>query len=103
MVVVQTTDGIKVTAFLRRSAPPLVACLPMVVAVLVARRLMSHLPWPAHGSHLVVEILTGAAAYVAVAPFVARVAAQDILGLLRLTLRYHVSGASATSSGDVDA
>jgi lipopolysaccharide exporter len=102
MLVVQTMDGIKVTAFLRRSGPPLVACLPMIVAVFVARRLMSHLAWPAYGSHLIVEILAGAAAYLTVAPFVARRAAQDILGLLRLTLRYQVSAASATSSGDVD-
>ena len=47
MVVVQVMDGIRVTAFLRRTAPPLLACVPMVVAVLAARHAMSRLRhWP---------------------------------------------------------
>jgi lipopolysaccharide exporter len=99
MLVVQVIGGIRVTALLRRTAPPLLACVPMVVAVLAARHAMSHfsrlphwlhLPWSAGargGGRLLVEIAAGAAAYVAVAPFVAREAAQDGVGLVRLALQ----------------
>jgi lipopolysaccharide exporter len=103
MVIVQVLDGIRVAEFVRRSALPLAACVPMLAAVLAARHLMSGLPWPARGSHLIGEIIAGAAAYIAVAPFVARGPARDVLGLIRRTVRYHASPAAATSSSDLEA
>jgi lipopolysaccharide exporter len=102
MLVVQIADGIKVMSFVRRSAPPLVACVPMVASVLAARHLMGHVAWAPRGGRLIVEILTGAAAYVAVAPLVAREAAQDVIGLARLTLRYRAPVAASTPGGGQD-
>jgi PST family polysaccharide transporter len=85
MVVVQVLEGIPLAGFVGRCAPPLLACAPMVAAVMLVRRLGS----PAHprGLDLALEILTGAVTYALLAPIIARSTTQDLLGLLRRTLR----------------
>jgi lipopolysaccharide exporter len=98
MLVVQVTDGIRITEFVRRSAPAMVACIPLVLAVLAVRHLMSHFAWSPRGGHLIVEILAGGAAYLAVAPIVARGTTRDVLGLVRLTWAHR---AAAASSGEL--
>ncbi len=99
MLVVQVMDGIKVAAFVRRSAPALVSCVPMVLAVLAARHMMAHVAWSPRAGRLIAEIVAGAVAYIAVVPVVARSTTQDILGLLRLTWAHRA--AAAASSGDL--
>ncbi len=97
MLVVQVTDGINVTEFVRRSAPALLACVPLVLAVLAARQAMAHVAWSPRGGHLVVEIVAGAAAYLAAAPIIARETTQDVLGLVRLAWAHRTSDATPSS------
>ncbi len=87
MLVVQILDGVEVTAFVARCAPPLAACLPMVGAVLLVRHVVGPLAWHVRGVELLIEIAAGAAAYVACAPFVARSTFEDMMALARQTLR----------------
>ena len=79
---VKQLDGI-LFAFLRRTAPPLFACLPMVAAVLAVRHLMRATGAEWRIGALLVELLTGAIAYVMSALVLARTASDDLLGLLR--------------------
>ncbi|MBL9028271.1 MAG: oligosaccharide flippase family protein [Myxococcales bacterium] len=73
-------EGIRILPVLRALAGPLAACLLMGVAVLAARNALH-----ATGLHaavrLVIEILVGAAAYVAAALVFARKAAKDFLDI----------------------
>jgi PST family polysaccharide transporter len=87
MVVVQVLDGVHVTAFVARCIPPLVACLPMIAAVLAAQHFCGPFAWRVRGAELLVEIVAGGAAYVACVPFVARSTVEDMMTLARLTLR----------------
>jgi PST family polysaccharide transporter len=87
VLVVHVTDGITLGAFARRCAPPLCACLPMVVAVVLAADLLGRAPQHRAGVDLVVEIAAGAVAYLVAAPRVARSTSQDMLGLARRLFR----------------
>ncbi|HEX4446047.1 MAG TPA: oligosaccharide flippase family protein, partial [Polyangiaceae bacterium] len=83
MVVVELLDGVKTSSMLRACAAPLVACIPLVLAVLATRRLLSATDAP-RGVNLLLEIVAGASAYLATAPLVARPATRDAFALSRL-------------------
>lgn len=83
MWVVQAFDGISVARLAGRCAPPLLACVPMVVAVLAVRTALGGTATAVRGLGLVAEITTGALAYAASALVVARPLAYDVLDLLR--------------------
>jgi PST family polysaccharide transporter len=74
VVAVELFDGVPVGALLGRCAGPLVACAPMVGAVLAARHL---------GGGVLAEIAAGAAAYALLAPVFARSTFLDAVSLAR--------------------
>jgi PST family polysaccharide transporter len=84
---VQHMDGIPVVSFLARLAPPLLACAPMVGAVLGVRWLRLHfgLTQPLVG--LALESTAGGLAYVGAALVIARSTSQELLRLLKHGLR----------------
>ena len=90
--VVHKLDGIPFFGLLWRAVPPLVACAPMIGAVLASRwgmdRAGIHQPFVA----LAVEILAGSGAYVASALFVARSTAKDFVGLVAKAIRERTGG-----------
>jgi PST family polysaccharide transporter len=87
MLVVQWLDGVSFAAFGARCAPPLLACAPMVGAVILVRHLASAVGRHLRGLDLALEIVTGALAYALAAPVIARTTSRDLLGLLRDTRR----------------
>lgn len=80
-------DGVRVTALLATQAGPLLACVPMIGAVLLARLALDGVGLDQRHLRLAIEILAGGVAYVGAAFLVARPAARDLLGLLRAALR----------------
>ena len=87
MVAVQVMDGVTVGALAARCAHPLVACVPMAAAVLLARQAVDAAGWGIRGVGLSVEIIAGALTYVAAALVLARAASRDILTLVRGALQ----------------
>jgi lipopolysaccharide exporter len=76
-------DGIPFTAFFAKLVPPLMACVPMVVAVELTRRVMLDLPVLLS---LLVQVLVGAIAYGVGALVLARSHANEFLTLTRSAL-----------------
>lgn len=76
-------DGIPFTAFFGRLVPPLLACIPMVLAVEGTRRLLLDVPVVLS---LVVQVVVGALAYVGGALLLARGQANEFLSLTRSAL-----------------
>lgn len=95
MVVVQVTDGIGAGALLARCAPPLAACVCMAAAVLATRVGLAHAGVHAKGLDLVIEITSGAVAYVAAALALARSTSEDFLALVRRAARERLTGPAA--------
>jgi PST family polysaccharide transporter len=85
--VVQLGDGISLVGMLGRLAPPLLACVPMVGAVLSVRWLVRRADVGGHGVLLMAELAAGAIAYVLAALVVARRASREFLQLLKNALR----------------
>jgi PST family polysaccharide transporter len=86
MALIQKSDGVPMTHMLRAMAGPLLACVPMVAAVLAVRHsldLTGRAPVPS----LVLEVLAGALVYLGSCMLVARGASRDFLGLLRDSFR----------------
>jgi hypothetical protein len=94
---VQRTDGVGVMAGLRRFFPIIVACAPMVAAVIGVRRglLAAGIDRPVVS--LALEIAAGGVAYVAAASILARATVRDLLGLVRGTLQKRRARRSATA------
>lgn len=86
MWLIEQSDGVPMRSMLAGMAGPLCACVPMVGAVLAVRHGLglTH-DHPVAG--LVLEVVAGAATYVAGALVIARRAAADFLGLLRRSFR----------------
>lgn len=73
--------------------PPLLACVPMVGAVLVVRLAIGHVDGkPALILRLVLEILAGAFVYVGAVWLVARSMVRDFIGLLKTSILKRRSG-----------
>lgn len=86
MYLLHRTDGLSMSSMLLAMLGPLVACLPMVGAVLAVRYgLGLGERWPILG--LALEVIAGALAYVAACLVVARQVTRDLLGLLRRSFR----------------
>ncbi len=84
---VSRLDGISAATMLARCATPLLACIPLALAVLGARAGLTALDVHVRGVGLVVEILAGGVGYVVGAFLFARTATTDLVGLLKRSLR----------------
>ncbi|WP_394826172.1 oligosaccharide flippase family protein [Pendulispora albinea] len=87
MVVVSRADNVTVTSLVTSCVGPLLACVPLVAAVLAVRYGMRELHISIRGVGLVVEILAGGIGYIGGALLFARKTATDFVGLLRTSLR----------------
>jgi PST family polysaccharide transporter len=86
MWLIEQSDGVPMKKMLAGMAGPLVACVPMVGAVLAVRHglgLTDDHPFVA----LFLEVTAGALTYVASALLIARTASADFVGLLRKSFR----------------
>jgi lipopolysaccharide exporter len=87
MWVLRASDGIPLRSFLRQLAPPLIACAPMILAVLGARWGLGYLGLKQQPAlALVGETVVGALAYVASALVIAPATSHELLRLTRLAL-----------------
>ena len=102
MVVVEKLDGVRVTVLAARCAPPLVACVPMALAVLAVHMAMAWVGVHVRWLLLVAEIATGAVVYPAAAFLLARESSRDLLDLLRRARHHRASSTESTvSSSDI--
>ncbi|WP_437976599.1 oligosaccharide flippase family protein [Sorangium sp. So ce295] len=85
--VVKRADGVPYLRLLRPLVRPLVACLPMVAAVLAVRYGMRSLHDLPRGCRLGAEVVVGGLAFVAAALVIARQASRDFLQLAREAVR----------------
>ena len=76
-------DGIPFTAFFARLVPPLLACVPMVIAVELTRRGLQSIPVIVS---LVAQVAVGGVAYVAGALVLARSQSKEFLSLTKSAL-----------------
>jgi PST family polysaccharide transporter len=83
----EKVDGIPLRASLLGLLPALAACLPMVAAVLVSRGALAAAGGAPLWLALLLEIVAGAAAYVAAAWVVARRASEDLIARLAEVVR----------------
>jgi PST family polysaccharide transporter len=83
LAVVTYFDKIPMARFFARCAPPLLACVPMVVAVLGARWAYQHLGIEVRGVGLLIELVAGGLGYLVGAFVVARSIAMDFVLLLK--------------------
>jgi PST family polysaccharide transporter len=74
---------IPVAVFVKSMGPPLLACVPLVGAVLLARAGSQALGLRVKGVGLAIEIVAGAAVYVAAALVLARSASRELLSLVK--------------------
>jgi lipopolysaccharide exporter len=83
VLVLRRVDGIAVRDLVGPIVRPLLACVPLVIAVVALRRGLAPLGplWPA--LQLTIEILCGALVFVPSALLIAPRASRDLLGLLR--------------------
>ncbi|HEV8547658.1 MAG TPA: oligosaccharide flippase family protein [Polyangiaceae bacterium] len=84
--VIQRSDGVPLRRSIACLLPALLACVPLVAAVLLVRMACDHHVPPLVA--LVLEIVAGAAGYVAGAWFSAREASEDLLARLMDALRH---------------
>jgi PST family polysaccharide transporter len=78
-------DAVSMSTFLKPLAPLLIACVPMVAAVLLIRPVLVTAGLPA-ATRLVIEIALGAAGYLGGVALFAREACRDLLGVARSAL-----------------
>jgi PST family polysaccharide transporter len=91
MMVVQALDGISIASLAAKCGPPLAACVPMVAGIVATEQVLSRARACPSAVVLVVQIVVGALVYVTSALLMARAASQDLLGVLRHTLRARVA------------
>jgi PST family polysaccharide transporter len=85
--VVKRADGVPYTRLLRPLIRPLIACLPMVAAVLAVRYGMARLGELPRGVRLGSEVVVGALAFIVSALAIAPHASRDFLTLAREAMR----------------
>ncbi len=103
MATVHVLDGVRVRTLSLQCAPALLACVPMLAAVIAVQALESWGRVHAASARLVLEIATGAATYPLAALLLARTQALDLLMLARRLLRHQrpSSTESTVSSSDM--
>jgi len=84
--IIRGTDGLPLRAQILPLLPPLLACAPMVLAVLAARRGIAALGGAPATLDLAAELLVGALVFVPSALLLAPTASRDLIGLLRTVL-----------------
>jgi PST family polysaccharide transporter len=84
--VVQVIDGISFARMTLRLVPPLVACVPMVAAVVGTRLGLRRIGVEHQIYYLAAEVLVGALVYTGAALVIARSASRELLRLLRHAL-----------------
>jgi lipopolysaccharide exporter len=87
MWVVSRMDKIPMSTLVGSCIPPLLACAPMVAAILGVRFLLEQVGVHVRGVGLSVELIAGALGYVLGALILARKTSTDFLNLLKNTLR----------------
>ena len=87
MWVVRRKDNVSWLAFAGSCAPPLVACLPMIAAVLGTRWLLDSWGVQIRGVNFFVEVLVGMVAYVPCALILARKTSLDLIELVKDQMR----------------
>lgn len=92
-------DGASFMAFVRRFAPPIVPCIPMVIAVRLLRSGLLRAGWEEGRLMLVLEVIVGAAVFVPSAFALAPGLSREMLALLREAL---VKRRSGDRSSDVE-
>ena len=83
MFVVQKRAGVSVASMLARLAPPLLACVPMVVVAYGSRIIMLRAGVHSAVLHLAVQVSAGAVVFAGSALLLAPGASRDILNLVR--------------------
>lgn len=83
MFVVARSDGIAMSAFLGKCIPPLLACVPMVLAVLGVRYGLRAAGISLRGVNLTLEITAGAVGYMLGGLTLARGISRDFIDLIR--------------------
>jgi lipopolysaccharide exporter len=94
---VRWLDGVPFFGFLQRAVPPIVACVPMVAAVLAVRIGMQRIGLEQKFVTLGIEIVAGALAYVVGALVIARSTSRDFLELLMRQIRRRRGPAAAAA------
>ncbi len=84
--VIRRLDGLTLRAQILPLIPPVLACAPMVLAILAVRRGLVALGGPPASIALLAEVLVGALSFVPSALLIAPSASHDLLGLLRAAL-----------------
>jgi lipopolysaccharide exporter len=84
--VIRGTDGLTLREQILPLVPPLLACAPMVLAILAVRRGIVTLRITSGAVALLAELLAGALIFVPSALLLAPSASRDLLGLLRTAL-----------------
>ena len=92
MWVVSRLDDISMTKFLGRLVPPLLACIPMGIAVLGVRYGLAEMGVHKAGVSLVVEVFAGALGYIGGALVVARALSVDFIELVKNAVRRRRGG-----------
>lgn len=90
---IRRADGLPMRAVLARYVPALLACAPMVLAVLAARSLLRAHGLHGHGLALGVEILAGVLGYLTGAFTLARGMTREFLALVRAARRRRLAPA----------
>lgn len=90
--VIRRIDGLTLREQILPLLPPVLACAPMVVAVIAARRGIVALGGASSAVGLAAELLAGAVVFVPAALLIAPAASRDLLALLRTALsrRAHI-------------
>lgn len=83
MIVARRSAGVATSEFVSRLGPPLLACIPMVGAILAVRAGLESLGATHPAVRLGAEILTGAIVFAAAALVLARRPVNDLLTLIR--------------------
>ncbi len=83
LLAVRATDGIPLRSLFAPVGRPLLACAPMVLAVLLAREGLGQVHADSARLRLLVEVVAGALAYAGSAWLLAPAASRDLLRLLR--------------------
>jgi PST family polysaccharide transporter len=85
--IVYRIDAIPFLKLLGRGMPPLLACVPLIAAVIGARYAMRAIGIESASSQLAIEIIAGALGYLAGAFSIARSTSNDFIALVRAAIR----------------
>lgn len=80
-------DGVSGRAIVRRVVPPLVACVPMVVAILAVRWALAHAGIHTKGVGLAAELAVGAITFIPSALLIAGPISREFLALVAAAMR----------------